>query len=480
MFQRIRPEKTIEIAKYFSWLSFSMIIASSVVLTVFLGRSTLTSIIDSQKEYLTILSDNFNSQLFRRFTLPIALAEDEVSLRDPSQYRLLNEIVEGLISGLEINEVRILDINGIVAYSTEYDEIQSNVGHTDSIQKLFKREIPLIFNETNALGYMEAFFSSKIENDSFMLEVLFPLSVDSDLAPYFQDDSILGVLQISVDVTRNYKDAINNQRVIFAIFSASSLILFILLQYIARKSEILIQERMEKNKQLEAQLHQQEKLASMGRVVASIAHEIRNPLGIIQSSTELLRSRNKDILDNPSRRILDATLDETKRLGEVVNDFLDYARPRTPKFKNVDISFSIKKALAFLDNKIKTDGVDVQITMNDAIIVQGEEEILYRAIYNVISNALQALEEEDRKILSISVIDNDEFTEIKISDSGKGFSEEALSKALDPFFTTKETGTGLGLPIVKSIIEAHNGVLTLSNNEEGGACVSISFNKKNN
>ncbi len=479
MDRKFSSQKTIELVQGFSWLSFSLMLIASIVLTTLLVRSTITSSIESQKEYLILLAENFNRQLFRRFTLPIALAEDPISLREPDQYRLLDETVENMISGLEVGEVRILDKDALVVYSMNETELKEQGIELEEALAIFNQDVPLIFNEENKMPYYEAFIRNNVKPNTFLLEILFPLSVDKDLVSFFQDTSVLGVLQLKIDITAHYENAVHLQRWIITIFSISTLVLFLILQFTARKAAEIIAERIEKNKQLEAQLHQQEKLAGMGRVVASIAHEIRNPLGIIQSSAELLASRNKDILDVPSKKILAATIDETKRLAVVVNDFLDYARPRMPKDQKVDLSFCVKKALAFLEPKINSENIKTLVEIPDEIIITGEEDLIYRAIYNLLSNAIQALEtEEERgaKLLGVKIVKNlNKELVLSVYDNGLGFSDEVLQRALDPFFTTKETGTGLGLSIVRSIVEAHSGKINLYNREEGGACVELTF-----
>ncbi len=218
----------------------------------------------------------------------------------------------------------------------------------------------------------------------------------------------------------------------------------------------------------------------MGRMVASIAHEIRNPLGIIQSSTELLASRNKNTMDNASLRIVDAMMDELKRLGLLVNDFLDYARPRKLKLKEVDVLFCLTKVLTFLENKIQSSHIKLEVRTPEQAILIGEDELLYRAIYNVIGNAIQAIEGKENPVLSVEIkIEENKDLSITVCDNGGGFSEEVLKNALDPFFTTKEKGTGLGLPIVRSIVQAHGGEIILYNKDEG-ACVELRFKTTEN
>ncbi len=439
----------------------------------------LISLLDSQKEYAILVAEDINEQLFRKFTVPVALTQQTISLSDPEQYRFLNETVESLLSGLDIKKVRILNSEGAVVYSTNVEEIKDKVLDAKKLERFYDYSLPYEFQEESTVTYLEAFLQREVYKDSFLLNVYFPLSVDKELADYFSQTELLGVLQLTIDISNHYQNAIDFQRLVFLILVLSCLFLFVLLQYIARRAESLISERIEHNKHLEAQLHHQEKMASMGRMVASIAHEIRNPLGIIQSSTELLASRNKSTMDTASLRILDAMMDELKRLGVLVNDFLDYARPRQLKTKEVNLLFCLTKVLTFLENKIQSSNIALEIDVPEKAILIGEDELLYRAIYNVISNAIQAIENKENPSLSIKIEHRAKKDIcIIVCDNGGGFSEEVLKNALDPFFTTKEKGTGLGLPIVRSIVQAHGGEITLYNKvqgEEQGACVELCF-----
>jgi signal transduction histidine kinase len=227
------------------------------------------------------------------------------------------------------------------------------------------------------------------------------------------------------------------------------------------------------------ELHQHEKLAGMGRVVAGIAHEIRNPLGIISSSAEFLLNRAGDE-KNGSTRILRAIYDEARRLTRTVSDFLDYARPRQPVRACVDVEQVISQALTFLTPDIDAREVAVLRSGETAgAFVPGDKDLLYRAFYNIMSNALQAM--ASGGVLSIelgrmpgagnAVPD----VQLTFRDSGPGFAREYMDKVLDPFFTTKDGGTGLGLPIVANIIGSHGGRLELFNAPEGGAVARVTL-----
>ena len=260
------------------------------------------------------------------------------------------------------------------------------------------------------------------------------------------------------------------QWLILATCLGSSTVLFALLQFFIFKAERTLRERMAQTRKLQDELHQNEKLAGMGRVVASIAHEIRNPLGIIRSSAELLLRRAEG--ENTSRRILEAVYDESCRLSQTVNDFLDYARPRIPRREHVDVNALLNQAQAFLNEELRRHGVELVRHVPEGLSVLGDKDLLYRAFYNILVNAMQAIEKEG--VIRIrGKRREDGMVELAFHDSGPGFPPNELPRMLDPFFTTKDHGTGLGLPIVNTIIASHDGCMELSNPAGEGALVTL-------
>jgi signal transduction histidine kinase len=210
-------------------------------------------------------------------------------------------------------------------------------------------------------------------------------------------------------------------------------------------------------------------------MVAGVAHEIRNPLGIIQSSAELVLKKAK--ADNhPHTRIIEAMYNESRRLSRTVNEFLDYARPRQPRMDEVDLCRILEQAVIFLERECETRSIRMSYACPEGTSVRGDRDLIYRAVYNVLGNAMQALPTEGGLIQAdTQVVYNEDgnWLDLTVRDSGPGFDPANLDKMKDPFFSTKDTGTGLGLAIVTSIIESHGGTVLLSNHPEGGAMVTL-------
>ena len=463
------------LAKFFSYISLVLILISSVILTLFIGSTMNRAMLESQEEYALLLADNINRQIFRKFTLPVTYASGRVALSNPAQYKLLDEVIQSQLHGLQLESVRMFDDHYTVLYSTDPREVRRTDMYTAGIPLVFEGK-PHHFDVLSSIPYSQALITPHLEDGTFLLRTIFPLTVDTDfqgLRLHGQPVPVLGVLEIVQDMTPQYRGTIRSQWLIITGFFISTLILFLLLHFVARKAEYTLSRRMARNRQLEAQLHQAEKLASMGRMVASIAHEIRNPLGIIRSSSEFLIRRHKTE-DATTQAMLSAIYDESCRLGTTVNDFLDYARPRQPRQNSVNIQDVINKAMAFLGGEFQRLGVEIHTKLSPDLTVAGDADLLYRAFYNILANAQQAMNGPGEIFIESSLPGEGRIT-LTFRDTGPGFSEDTLNKAMDPFFTTKDNGTGLGLPIVQAIIDSHGGSMRLSNATQGGALISISL-----
>lgn len=469
-----RPHRQLDLplsyARTLSWLSLVIILTTSLGLSVLISNSARESLLTKQEEFANLLAANLNHQIYRRFTVPTVLAYGRVALRHPAQFERLDQIIQSVIHGLQVERLRIYDYGRVVAYSTDGEDLGRAGLAPPGVVEALQGSTPKV--ELLATFPMwQAPFRLPLAPGSFVLRTIYPLRGDSVADNGGPNAPIMGVLELSQDITSDYEAVLAFQGLIVGMCLLSSVILFSLLLLLIRRAERVLADRMAKNRALENELHSTERLVSMGRVVASIAHEIRNPLGIIRSSAELLLRRT-DGADATTSRILGAIYDESRRLSQTVNDFLDYARPRQPRQDTVDVGLVLDQVMAFLEGEFGAKHVVVEREMQEGLFASGDKDLLYRAFYNILVNSQQAMSGPGN-IYITGQRGTDGGIVLLFRDSGPGFDPNSLPNLLDPFYTTKDGGTGLGLAIVKSIISSHGGTIELTNAPEGGALVCV-------
>jgi len=209
------------------------------------------------------------------------------------------------------------------------------------------------------------------------------------------------------------------------------------------------------------QAMQSEKLAALGEMAASFVHEIRNPLGIILCSVETL---NKKIPDSVRTEMLDFIREESERINEMLTNFLDFAKPRAPAIREVDLKEVIGKTVELISGAARELKVAiVQKYPDGKVSLYVDPEQIREALVNLELNALEAMPQGGTLQVSLAQ-DPAEGAVVRISDTGVGIPPEAESKIFDPFFTTKERGTGLGLSIVYRVVKNHGGAISVEHN----------------
>ncbi|MFO8031643.1 MAG: histidine kinase dimerization/phospho-acceptor domain-containing protein [Desulfohalobiaceae bacterium] len=462
------PAKPFQLVKFLSWSSLILILASSMFLVAVLGNYAKRTVLQKDEEFALLLAENLNHQIYQRFTLPTVLGFGRVRLRDDAQYERLDQVVQSTIHGFKVLQVRVLDLQGQISYSTDQDELGQEAG-SSSVQEAIK-EGERSFDVLDRRESKWAFWRFSLPEESYVLRTTFPLRTERSLGAKHQEP-IVGILQFTQDVTRDYETIAYFQLLIVVVVLCSSGILFLLLYMIILRADRILGERFQEKEKLERRLHQNEKLASMGRMLASISHEIRNPLGVIQSSAELLSKRAGN-QEGSTQKLAKAIYEEAQRLSRTVNDFLDYARPKQPRLQDINLSGLLQQCLVFFESELQKKGVQVDWNLPDEVQVRGDSDLLYRAFFNLLANALQAMPESGGRL---GVTWQEEEKQLIIQDSGPGFDSTLQDTYLEPFYTTKDSGTGLGLAIVQNILQNHGASLQLGTAPEGGGQVVITF-----
>lgn len=212
-------------------------------------------------------------------------------------------------------------------------------------------------------------------------------------------------------------------------------------------------------KALEAQAALRDRLASLGEMAAGMAHELRNPMGVIAGYTKLLSKKT----DNSLAHIVTTIANEVAVMDRVISDFLSFARPTELNLSRVDMEQVISNCVSnvLADKKY----IKLYLGIENIPQVYGDEILLRQAFINLFQNSIEAMQEGGE--LRISFCVSSGYLEVTITDSGHGISEEIRDKVFLPFYTTKDKGTGLGLAIVHKIIVSHQGNISFDSNEKG-------------
>ncbi len=239
---------------------------------------------------------------------------------------------------------------------------------------------------------------------------------------------------------------------------------------------VIILRDLREIKLLEKKIERSERLASLGRMAAGIAHEIRNPLSSIKGFA--LYFRNKFKRDSEDWNYAEVMAGEVDRLNRVIQDLLNFAKPFEPNLKKIDVHQLIEHSLKLIQSDARDKNIIIQKKFEtDLPFILGDSDLLTQAMLNLFINAVDAMKQNGK--LNIEVSLKEKMIEIVIADTGKGIESENLPHIFDPFFTLKKGGTGLGLAIVFRIIENHNGKIDVKSDIKKGTEFKIFLPKTN-
>ncbi len=208
----------------------------------------------------------------------------------------------------------------------------------------------------------------------------------------------------------------------------------------------------------------QKALAEVGHFAMSVAHEVKNPLGIIKGALEIMKK--SEVAPETRDTMIEYVEDEVRQLNRLIQNFLDFSRPRPPNFRELDLNALLREVVDKMGLEWK--GIEFQASIpQKPFYLQADGDMLSQALINIIKNGCEACGGEGRVIVSVG--GNEALWEVRIGDSGPGFAPGDAERIFDPFFTTKAKGTGLGLALVSRCMEAHGGEIRVDETAEEGA-----------
>jgi len=464
----MRPEadtresiKPFRLVKYFSLTSLVVIFVPTLILSIFISQRAKNELFRKSEQYALLVASNLNHQVFTQFVLPTVLRYGRIKLAEPKQYERMDKVIRNTIHGFKVNRVDVYDLDERITYSTDRSLIGlSGLGGIDFKLAREGKSSSRLVSRGSFLGFELGAVAKNRQLKTFI-----PFRMERPLGKGY--GRILGVFEITQDISEDYAAITRFQNIIIASLLGVMSLLFFVLRFIVKRGERIISKRAEERRRLEEQLYGAERLAALGEMVAGISHEIRNPLGIIGSTAQLLHQKMAD--DDPQKQLGKIIMDETVRLNQIVTDFLDFARPTNPNYSECRVDEVLQRNLKFLQVELKRRNIHVLTRFaENGKPVDADGDLLYRAFLNIFVNAMEALEDGGTiRVITRYRDAREDILEVIIADTGSGISQEAVGKIFDPFFTTRKTGTGLGLPIVRNIIESHGGRVDIESPPRG-------------
>lgn len=230
------------------------------------------------------------------------------------------------------------------------------------------------------------------------------------------------------------------------------------------------------SKRSEEEKMESERLGALTMLAAGVAHELGNPLNSLNIHLQLLERRLKktvpDLYEAELRESIDIATGEVKRLDHIIDQFLKAIRPARPELKTVDLNALIQEAMRFLGPELEDRQIAVRLELHSALpALQLDADQIKQAFYNIVKNAAQATAPGGSIAIRSDL--TEEQVAITFTDDGEGISAEDMSNLYQPYFTTKTSGTGLGLLIVRRIVREHGGELNFASEEGKGTTVTV-------
>jgi len=492
-----------------SRISYKLIAAVAAIATITIGCFSYV-ILDSYDRRVMSDLDTYAHQLTE--TVKSSTRYDMMLNRRES----VHQIIETIGRQESIEKVRIFNKDGAIIFSTDSADIGTMVDkRAEACYACHAADQPL---ENVPVSSRTRVFTNGHVGRTF--GIISPIYNESSCSTgschaHSADQKVLGVLDITIPLAAvDAEQTENRNRLIvltLVVIAAVSVLIYWLtgrlvlhpvnkliqathrvaegeLNYsipIDQKDEIgrLAQSFNDMTRKLQdaqRQLFQADKLASVGRLAAGVAHEINNPLTGVLTYSSFLLSRVGE--DSELRGDLEVIVRETKRCREIVKGLLDFARQSASEMRQADPREIVRHAAAIVQNQLAIQKSHIEIEMDDRVpLIFGDVNQLEQVFVNLFVNAGDAMAESGGVITVrgsvTSATDPDgQRVKIEVSDTGSGIPEEYRDKIFDPFFTTKgQKGNGLGLAIVWGIIEEHRGSIDVESNRGGGTTFTITL-----
>jgi signal transduction histidine kinase len=229
-------------------------------------------------------------------------------------------------------------------------------------------------------------------------------------------------------------------------------------------------ENVSEQVRMEEQMSHLARLAEIGQMTATIAHELRNPMTAMKGAAQLLEG---ETLPETAQAYVEIIVEEVSKLTQIADEFLEFAKPLTLARKATDLNLLIERITRVFEPHLRAHQIEVCLDLGDLPTIEADPSRIEQVLHNLIQNALQAMPSGGR--LDVCTGCNNGKAWFTLQDQGQGIPENIQKQIFNPFFTTRTKGTGLGLSIVKKIVEAHHGAIEVQSRVAEGATFKVSL-----
>jgi signal transduction histidine kinase len=455
------------LVKYFSFTSLAVILFASMVLTWGLSNNAKRVMLERSGSYSRLFAENLNRQVFLQFVLPTVVRYGRIALSDPNQFEKLDIIIRNITRGMNIESVTIFDSReNIISYSTNPEMVGKRNAGGIEYQKALKGENSSVLISRGSLlnllpGAPPVYCS---------LKTYVPFRQERGIT---RSGEIMGVIEVTKDLSDDLRAIISLQYRIMLLSLTVMGILFGVLSAIVARGNRIMEARAKERRRLEEQLHEAQRLATLGKMVAAVSHEIKNPLGIVRSTAEILGKRIRKVAPG-NEQLADIIVEETTRLDGIVREFLDFARPKEPQLAPGSLNVLAERLARFMAPEFESRKIRLVLDLSPVLPeVPMDGEQIYQVLMNIVINAVHAMDGGGTLVIKTYPLPHGKTVAVEISDTGSGMAEDKIEQIFTPFYTDKNRGTGLGLAITKNIVEQHGGTITVRSKEGEGTTFTV-------
>ncbi len=456
------------LVQYFSFTSLAVIMIAAMVLTWGLSNNAKKVMLERSGSYSRLFAENLNRQVFLQFVLPTVVRYGRIALSDNTQFERLDAIIRNITRGMNIEQVSIFDSReNIISYSTNKELVgKRDVGGLEYQKALQGENSSVLISRGSVLNLLPGAAPVYCS-----LKTYVPFRQDRGITE--RTGEIMGVIEVTKDLSEDLEAIISLQYRLTLMSLGIMGIIFGVLSAIVIRANRIMEARARERRKLEEQLHEAQRLATLGKMVAAVSHEIKNPLGIVRSTAEILAKRIRKVAPG-NEKLSEIIVEETTRLDGIVREFLDFARPKNPTMIHASLNDLVQRLVRFMEPEFADKHIEYVSELSPVLPeVPMDEEQMYQVLMNIVINAVHAMPEGGTLYFKSYPLPHGKTVALEITDTGTGMTEETMSQIFVPFYTEKNRGTGLGLAITRSIVEQHGGVITVKSQPGEGTTFTV-------